>query len=142
MDFHFILKGVEVGAITQYLFLQKKTLRWMLLNQVPEPTLNLLKLVLSLRPFRLILPNNTILPLSTKFLYYDHLRVIQRQVKLPFHLLTFKKMFFGNNLLQQIIQKKYCWSASQEPIQEKDLHTTLIMNHGLQTTTINKLNAN
>ena len=76
MDFHSILKEVEVGAVTRCLFLQKETLKWMLLSQLPEPTLNLLKGVSSLRRFRIILPNNTILSLSTKFLHYDPLQTI------------------------------------------------------------------
>ena len=77
MDFHIILKEVKAGAVTRCF-----SLAWDSEVDAPESasrtTLNLLKGVSSLRPFRIILPNNTILPLSTKFLYYDPLQIIQR----------------------------------------------------------------
>ena len=65
-DFHFIFKKIEACAATRCLFL-KDTQRYMFLSQLPEPTLNLLKRVSFLRPFRTILPNHTILSLSRKF---------------------------------------------------------------------------
>ena len=73
MNFHFILKEVEVNRC---LFLYQETLRWMLLSQLPEPTLNLLKGVSSIKPFKIILLKNTVLSLTTKFLHYDPLRII------------------------------------------------------------------
>ena len=75
MDFHFILKEVEAGAVIWCIFLWQKTVRWMLLSQLSGPTLNLLKGVLSLRPFRAILPNKTILSLLAKILHYEPLRI-------------------------------------------------------------------
>ena len=76
MEFHFILKEVEAGAVSRCLFFLARDSEVDAPESLPKPTLNLLLGLSFLRPFRIILPNNTILSLATKSLYYDPLRII------------------------------------------------------------------
>ena len=142
MDFHFIFKEVEGGAVTRFLFLQQETLTWMLLSQLPEPTFNLFKGVSSLRPFRIIFPNNIISSLSTKFLCYDPLQIIQRQFKLGFYYLTIRKnvffclVIFYNRLSGRNAASIFAGIRAKSSYKKKKLHSRYFnKKHGLLTTT-------
>ena len=148
MDVHFILKKVEAEAVTRCLFLQQESLRWMLLSQLPEPTLILLKEESSLRPFRTILLTNTVLSLSTKFLQYESSTNYLALVKLrfTFQLLERSVFFFLAIFYNRLSRRNAAGifaSMRAETTHEKSFTLDiLIKRYELLTTAIHRLKRN